>query len=94
MSEQEVVTHEAGISAWCARALARSRARTNRARVTVAKRARQKPGTWKMGQTARNSAPGAKPEARFLIAQAGCIPTPFSSNATPSPARFEPQPRS
>ena len=30
--------------------------------------------------------PGAKPEARFLIAQAGCIPTPISSNATPSPA--------
>ena len=27
----------------------------------------------------------AKPEARFLIAQAGCIPTPISSNATPSP---------
>ena len=30
-------------------------------------------------------APGAKPEARFLITQAGCIPTPISSNATPSP---------
>src|SRR5215213_776091 len=30
-------------------------------------------------------APGAKPEARFLIAQAGCIPTEISSNVTPSP---------
>src|SRR6185436_14928553 len=30
-------------------------------------------------------APGAKPEARFLIAQAGCIPTPISSKPTPSP---------
>src|SRR3954452_16209677 len=32
--------------------------------------------------------PGAKPEARFLIAQAGCIPTPISSNATPSPGTY------
>jgi hypothetical protein len=30
--------------------------------------------------------PGANREARFLTAQAGCIPTPISSKATPSPS--------
>src|SRR5215204_5218826 len=36
-------------------------------------------------------APGAKPEARFLIAQAGCIPTEISSNVTPSPKSSAPR---
>ena len=30
--------------------------------------------------------PAPKRKPRFLIAQAGCIPTPISSNVTPSPA--------